>query len=332
MAQGLRNDQVALYKKDMYKAEREGYMEVPTTYNRVFMVKNSVKGAGDKVSQILGAGPLTRHTVEGQDVDFKAPVDGWEFLVKYHTYSAGLSLSKEAVEDTVKLGNLLNDLATTWGKQNRIAKETMAATVFNNGGDLAGEWVFNGTHTGNTDSSGDLLYDSKPLFALSGNNHTTITGSGYYNSVAAAGAISATNFETLYNLHTVTNAYDERDERIENPVDALICKCGADHFKARRIFETTKEMGIPGSANNDINPYYGIIKEIIPWRYITETSDVFYIGKARSTDFQFHERQTPELRFFRDETNLGYKVSNNLRIGVLIKNWRTWTRGGGSSS
>ncbi len=329
---GLRADQLALYKKDMYVAEREGYKEVPTTYDKVFLTKDSVKGAGDKVSQILGAGPLARHATEGQAVDYKAPVDGWEFLVKYWTYSAGLSLTKEAVEDTVKLGNLLNDLATTWGKQNRRAKEQMAATVFNNGGDLAGEWIFNGTHTGNTDSSGDLLYDSKPLFALSGNDHETIGTGSYYNSVAAAGAISTANFETLYELHTVTNAFDERDDEVENPCDSLLCKAGTDLFRARRIFETSKEKGLPGTELNDINPYYGIISNIIPWRYLSESADTFYIGKARSTDFQFHDRQRPELRFFRDETNLGYKVSNNLRIGILLKNFRTWTRGGGSSS
>ena len=331
---GLRANQLALYVKDMYKAEREGYKEVPTVYDRIFSVKTGVKGAGDKKTQVLGAGRLERHETEGQDVNFKSPIQGWEYLVKYWTYSDGITLTKEAVEDTVKLGNLLKELAATWGKQNRIVKETMASTVFNHGGDLLGEWVFNGTHTGNTDSSGDLMYDSKPLFNLIGNTRTTKGGGTYYNSSATYATMTPGNFEGVYNLHTVTNAYDERDEVVQNPADTVLVPPGSIYFKAERIFNTTK--GLPGGQMNDINPYLGLITGVIDWRYLTDYTDgsteVFYVGKRKSESFQFHERQYPELRFFRDENNLGYKVSNNLRCGVLLKDWRVWSRGGGTSA
>lgn len=328
---GLRADQIALYKKDMYAAERESYMETPTTYDKVFKVKPSATGAGDKSTQLLGLGSLDRHTVESQDIKFKSPVQGWEFLVRYWTYSSGLALSYEAVEDTVKLGNLLKDLAETWGKQNRIAKEQLGAQVFNDGGDLSGAWVFNGTHTGNNDASGNLLYDSKPLFNLIGNARSSKGGGTYYNSVAAL-AITPDNFVTLYTLHTETNAYDERDEVVENPCDTVLVKTATDEFAAKRIFNTPSSNGIPGSANNDLNPYFGLVDSVIKWRYLKDTSAPWYLGKRQSMDFQFHERQQPRIRFFRDENNLGYKASNVLRIGVLIKNWRTWSRGGGTSA
>ena len=139
---GVRADQLALYTKDMYKAARESYREVPTKYGDVYKVKTGVNGAGDKETQILGAGALTRHTAEGQTIVFKSPVQGWEYLVKYWTYSDGITLTKESVEDTVKLGNLIKQLAQTWGRQVRICKETFAALPFNNGGALAGP-VFN---------------------------------------------------------------------------------------------------------------------------------------------------------------------------------------------
>ena len=329
---GLRADQLPLYKKDMYKAEREGYDEVPTTYNKIFFVKEAVTGAGDKVSQVLGAQQLTRHTSENQQIDYASPSNGWEFLVKYHTYSAGLSLGFEAVEDTVKLGNLLNDLAQTWGRQNRRAKEKLAARMFNEGGTLSGDWVFNGTHVGNADSSGDMLYDGSPLFALNNASylHTTKSGNTYYNSVASL-ALTPSNFETIYQLHVTTNAFDEAGDEIENPVDTVLTKSGTDQFLADRIFSTPRSQGMPFGQNNDVNPYFGIINNKIGWRYLNDTADVFYIGKARSTDFQFHERMRPRLRFFRDENTAGYKVSNMLRIGILIKNFRAWSRGGGTS-
>lgn len=325
---GLRDDQVALFLKDMYKAEREGYEEQPTVYNQVYKVKTGVEGAGDKVTQILGAGPLTRHTVEGQDINFKAPVQGWEFLVKYWTYSDGIALTKEAVDDTTKLGNLVRELANTWGKQVRIAKEELGSGIFNDGGNTSGTWRFNGTHTGQTDGSGNLLYDSKPLFNLSGNTRSTKGGGSYYNSIAGLD-ITPSSFELIYNLHTATNNRDERDQVVKNVADTILVKPGADYFKAWRIVNT--EKGLPGSDVNDANPYYKMATCIM-WDYLTDTSPVFYVGKKQSPDFQFHERQNSEIRFFRDENNQGYKASITIRIGTLLKNFRVWSRGGGTSS
>jgi hypothetical protein len=322
---GLRGDQLALYTKDMYKAEREGYQEIPTRHQEIFKVVTGVKGAGDKHTQILGAGDLTRHTVEGQDINFKSPVQGWEFLVKYWTYSDGIALTKEAVEDTVKLGNLLKDLANTWGTSRRVSEEEMGATVFNRGGDLLGEWVFNGTHTNNTDSSGDLLYDSEPLFNVSGNTRSTKGGGTYYNSFST-GALTPSNFETLYNRMTTAINRDERDRRIMNPMDTLLVESGAERFKAERIVDTSK--GYPNSQLNDLNPYYKIVS-VIDWAYLDD-SQAFYVGKRQHKDFQFHKRQAPEVRFFRDEKNLGYKASINLRMGILIKNFRCWGKSGGT--
>ena len=84
---GVRGDQLTLYLKDMYKAEREGYKEMDTKYDKVFKVVTNTSGAGDKRTQILGAGDLKRHTAEGEDIDFKSPVEGWSYYVKYWTYS-----------------------------------------------------------------------------------------------------------------------------------------------------------------------------------------------------------------------------------------------------
>jgi len=325
---GIRADQTALYLNDMYKASRESYQEVETKYNQIFKVVNNVEGAGDKVTQVLGAGKLKRHTIEGEDVTFKSPVIGWEFLVKYWTFSDGIALSKEATEDERKLGNLLKDLANTWGKQVRICKEEMAARVFNEGGNLLGDFIFNGTHTGQTDSSGNMMYDSEPLFNLTGNTRSSKGGGTYYNSVAGL-TLTAGNFETVYNLHTTTNNRDERDNVVKNPADTLLTLPGSARFLAERILNT--ERGIPGQQLNDINPYYKILTAM-DWDYLEATEAAFFIGKRQSDDFQFRERQKPEIRFFRDEQNLGYKTSINLRQGILIKNFRTWTRGGGTSA
>jgi hypothetical protein len=324
---GIRADQVALYLKDMYKAEREGYIEVETKYDKVHKVVNNVTGAGDKITQILGQGKLTRHIVEGQPINFKSPVQGWEFLVKYWTFSDGIALSKEAVEDTTKLGNLLKDLSVSWGKQVRICKEEFGARPFNEGGNLSGDWIFNGSHTGNTAAYGDLLYDNQQLFGLTGDRHTTKGGGTYYNSVAGL-TLTPANFETIYNLHTATNNVDERDNVVKNPADTLLCRPGANKWLADRIVGSTQ---MPGGQLNDPNPYYQLVS-VIDWDYIEAAEAAFLVGKKQSDDWQFRERQASEIRFFREEANLGYKASINIRIGMLIKNWRTWTRAGGTSA
>ena len=325
---GLRADQIALYLKDMYKAEREGYKEVETKYNQIYKVVNGVSGAGDKITQILGQGKLTRHTTEGQQIVFKSPVQGWEFLTKYWTFSDGIALSKEAVEDTVKLGNLLKDLSVSWGKQVRLCKEEFAARPFNEGGNLSGDYIFNGSHTGQTAAYGDMLYDNKPFFNLTGNARSSKGGSTYYNSVAGL-TVTPADFETLYNLHTSTNNRDERDNVVKNPADTMLVRPGANRWLADRIVGT--ERGMPGGQLNDVNPYYKLVS-VMDWDYLESAEGSMYLGKRQSDDFQFRERQQSEIRFFRDETNLGYKASINIRQGILIKNFRIWTRGGGTSA
>lgn len=324
---GLSGDVISLYVKDMYKTSFETYDEQDLKYNKIYKVVNRVTGGGDKESQLLGAGALTRHTTEDQEIVYKSPVSGWDFLTKYHTFSDGIALSKNAVEDTEKLGNYIKDLSITWGKQVAFTKETFGARPFNEGGNLSGDYIFNGTHTGNTDSSGDLMYDGYPLFNLVGNSRSSKGGGTYYNSVAGL-TVTSGNFETLYNLATSTNNRDERDNVMKNKVDTLLCRPGSDRFLAERILGSNL---IPTSQLNDTNPYYKLV-DIIDWDYLEEAEAAFFVGKRMHDDFQFRERQEPEIRFFRDEKNLGYNVSINIRIGVMLKNFRVWTRGGGTSA
>jgi hypothetical protein len=327
----LTADQVALYKKDMYVAQREAMIQVAPKVPDIFKMLPTQKGAGDKETQLLGAGRLTRHTTEGQDILFKSPVQGWTTYVKYHTYSAGIALTKEAVEDTTKGGNLLKDLAAGWGKYGTIAKEELGARVFNKGGDTTpGDWVFNGSWLDETDSSGGLLYDSIPLFALTGAPHTTKGGTTYFNSVASLTMIPS-NFETLYNLQTATNNRDEEDEVVGNPVDTILCQPGSNVFLAERIVDTSR--GIPGQQLNDKNPYYKIIDKIIGWDYLASTAGIF-VGKRNHEKFCFCDRQSQETDFYRHQPNKGYRASVDMRFGVWLKagSWRAWVRGGGTST
>jgi len=324
----LSEEIIAIQRKDMYKAQFEGYKETPAKYSEIFSIKNGVTGGGDKETQLLGAGRLTRHTTADQKTNFKAPTQGWDFFVNYWTWSDGLSLTKNMVEDSVKIADLMKAFARTWGKMVRIEKETWGAQVFNNGGVLLGDTVFNGTHPANTATYGNLLYDNKPFFTLEGNARSTKAGGTYFNSVAGL-TLTPANFETVYNLHTSTNNRDERDNIVQNPCDTLLVRPGSQRFLADRIVDT--QRGMPGVELNDKNPYYKIVS-VIDWDYLAAAEAAFYIGKRKHEDIQFHERQAEELRFWRTEDDRGYKASIDVRFGIMIKNFRCWSRGGGSAA
>lgn len=329
---GLRADEISLYRKDMYRSERKGVKLKATMYDRLFKVVKGeeVDGPGDKETQLLGPGALTRHTVEGQNINFVSPREGWTTYTKYWAFSAGLTFSFEAIKDTRKLGNKIKQLAEMWGAEVRVAKETFAARTFNYGGKLLGDFLFNGSHTGETDPSGNLLYDGLPLFNLVGNTRQTKGGGTYYNSVAGLSATPA-NFETVYNLMTDNNAKDEEDRDVDNDVDTVLTRPGQKHFAFKRILNSQR---LAGGELNDINPYEGLIKNIWKWSYLDRAEDSFFVGKAKHPSIEFRERMAPMMKFFENNDNNGYKASTMTRWGMWFKvdAPKAWGRGGGSSN
>ena len=332
---GVRLDEVDKYRKDMYKFQRDGVNEEEVQYSNIYKVVTGAYGAGCKRTQQLSAGPLTRHETDGQNIDFKSPVQGWTSYVKYWTYSDGLNFTPEAVEDSIKVANTVKDLANTWGVEIRVAKETMASRVFNEGGDLTGDWVFDGSYTGETDPSGDLPYDSEPFFNLTGNTRSTKGTGTYYNSVftaypnPATGSILPSHIRTLYVLMTSTNNRDEQDRVIRNRPDTILTKAGANDLDVWEICNSTKEAA---SELNTANVWRGKFKNLLSWDYLTE--DAFYMGRAKKECLEFHERLRPDIRMYRHENTGGYRASIRTRFGVHVSFgfWRNWCRGGGTSA
>ena len=197
---GGRTDQTAVYLKDMYRVAYDVREEKEPKYPLIFDVREGeeVYGAGVKETQLLGADELDLETVEGVDINFVSPIQGWVFYGTYLTYKKGVKFSFQSIEDDVKLGSLLKSYAATWADRDIVARETLAAQVFNQGGALAGNSVFNGSWAGNTDPSGNKLYDLFPFFNLTGNARSSKGGATYYNGIAAGG-ITASNFELAYN-------------------------------------------------------------------------------------------------------------------------------------
>jgi hypothetical protein len=327
MGDGTRSGLPSIYVKDMYKVKFQNDKAATMRHKEIFQYVGSADGAGDKETQLIGAGDLERHTAEGQDINFSSPAEGWPFYVKFHTYSGGLKLTFEANEDPVKMKQLLQKFAATWSKSSVHARETLSACIFNDGGDLSGSFVFNGSHQGQTDPSGDLLYDGVPMFALTGNPYTKKDGTTYYNSVAGL-TLDVDSFEQIYNLHVATNAFDEQGRPIVDAVDTLISRRGADYTMARRIYET--EKGLPGGELNDFNPWQNVAKPM-DWAYLEDAEAAFFVGKRGSELLQFIQRMPGSFDYFIDHDNRGSKVSYVERFGIWVKG-RPFSRGGGTSA
>jgi hypothetical protein len=323
---GIMGDNKKLMVLEGYKSYFEKYKMLDPGYSKIYKVTPAKGGDGYKETMHLGPGKPSERTNENDKITFRSPVQAWTAQVKYREYTDGISLGKRIQQNNVKVKNLMKKYCALWADKSLQEKEGVAATVFNEGGDTSGNSVFDGSFTDNADASGDLLYDSKPMFNLTGNArriYSQTTGT-YYNAVTGL-SLTPTNFETIYDLVTVTNAVDERGDKIDFPADTLLTESGAQHRIARRIVETD---GLPFSQNNDINPYKGIVTAM-SWRYLDDNS-AFYIGKRQHDDFQFHQRQVPEIRYFRNEETLGYCASFNEEYGIFIKNFRVWGRGGGT--
>ena len=312
----------------MYKVARESYREEPVMHPAVFKMVGDVSGGGDKFTQLLGANRLKEHETENEDIDFHSPVQGWQAWVKYRTFSDGVNFTKNAVEDNVRngeIGKTLKGYAATWGSAIRDEKEIFGANIFNYGGYTSGDAIYNNSWGNESDSSGDLIYDSIPLFNLTGNTRTTKGGGTYYNAIASA-TLTPSNFETLWILCSDTNNYSEQDRRVATSPDTILTKYGADALMATRI---CKSVNLPGGELNDVNPYAGLLNPM-KWGYLSGTA--WYIGKAKHDTLQWQDRQKPVIEFFRNPLNRGYRASVDCRWGVLIKPgvWRAWGRSNGS--
>jgi hypothetical protein len=254
---------------------------------------------------------------EGAPILMSNLLEGYTVYGKNTTYSDGFEITMEMRDDVPesKQIRLVEDVARTWGEGVIATKETLAAEYFNKGGYTAGNVCFNGSAQGETDPSGNFIYDGKPFFALSGNNHPAKSGSTYYNSLALD--LSSTNLQTAYNQMAVTNAYNERGEKISLVPDILLIPPQLK-FTAASILESNN---VVNSANNDINVVKNIVTPVV-WNYLTDTN-AWFLGKAKK-GIVWLERKSPTIETYIDSTTKSVYVTIIARWGRMVENWRFW--------
>jgi len=304
-------------KKNMYDWFFESYDTVPTVYDQIFNTGTS-DGAYSQSTKNTQLGDLLEKP-EGDDIIFEHVGEGRIVIGKNRTFAKGIELSKEAVEDfpASRTADILKEYAMQWGEAVRRSKEKFAAAFFNKGGYTAGDPIFNNTISGVvTDPSGNLVYDGKPFFTLTGNARSSLNGGTYFNSHALA--LSAPNLITVNTSHTSTNNRDENDEVISNRPDTMLIP-PALAPTAKVVLESEK---LPGGANNDVNVNRNLVK-IVQWDYLTDT-DAWFLGKAKQ-GLQWRDRQPAVIDFYQDSRNKNYYATVNARWGAWVSDWRPWS-------
>ena len=314
----LRNSFTEGLKADMYAYGFEAYDSIPTVYDKIFEVEGSDK-AYTQSTTVIDAGALVEKP-ENEQITFENAMEGYTVYGKNRTFAKGIQFSFEAVEDMEpgKIANLVKNYAQTWAKSAQINKEEFAAKFFLYGGYTAGHDVFNNTITGViTDPTGDLCYDGKPFFNLSGNLRPLYPGATatHYNSIATA--LSDSALKTAYTLMTSTNNVDSRGRRISLQPDTLVVP-SALKFTALNILGATN---VVNSANNDLNTAQNLVSNLLEWQYLNSDTDCWFLLKAKF-GLKFHNRMPLTFDFYQDEDTKAYKATAMARWGAHVYDWR----------
>jgi len=300
-------------KKDSYKWFWEEYDKLEPVYQQVFNVKKS-DSAWEKETSGVGTG-LLEEKGEFEDLAEKTPTEGYICYGKNRSWGKKETISKELYEDHQKLANFLKSQMPQWAQDAVETMETFYANIINLGGYTAGHDIFNASIPNVlSDPSGDYIYDSKPLFAASGNDRSSKGGGTYYNGLGALN-FSLANLQTAWLRMTVYNNRKEDDTKMRIMPDIILAH-PAMKFSIDQVLNSPDD---PTSTNRAINVVKGLVKPVY-WHYLDDT-DQWTLAKAKF-GLNALMRENPEFDMWEDKDSKTFKLSIFTRFGHLINNWR----------
>ena len=173
-----------------------------------------------------------------------------------------------------------------------------------------------------TYSPGNYIYDSKPLFVLTGDNHVSksaANSTGYFNNLNEV--LSVQTLEKAIIKLIADNNRNEKDEIVDLGSNFVLVVAPQLLPAAERI---VKSDFLSGTDQNDVN----ILRDrftIVPWQFIN-TATSWYVGVAKK-GIRVYRRRAPSIDFYYDEDTETYKVKISMRYGKMVQNWRYWVAG-----
>jgi len=296
----------------------EKYDEVATVFDQIFDTGSS-DAAYEQYTSVLGPSSMTE-TAEGETINRKTATEGFTVYCANRKFADELPLTNEAIDDNQKIRNFLKTWAQGLGEAARSTKETSHADIFNKGGIALGDRTFN-NDVNNVLSTGygNLCYDSKSFLNLTGDARTAKSGKTYYNGVEVLN-LNETNLQTLFQLITVTNAYNEAGRRISLRPNVLIVQLGSNNwFTAKRILESPSMVS--GAHSGIENLWKGELR-LIGWPFLTD-SDAWFLGTAKQGLMSL-ARKPLTIDYYEDKPTDSQIVRGRTRFGKCVRNFRSW--------
>lgn len=307
--------------EDRYDWLFEGYDESPSMIDTIFEIKTPTEGMYDQRTTAIAMGKLVQKSASNTSVTYRRPSEGFTAYCVYRDFDDGLQLEKNEVErfPAAHTKALVKDAVTDWGRGLRLTEDDFAATLFTRGGFTAGDDNFKNVIANlisqNTDG---LAYDAKPFFTRVGNERTSKGGGTYFNAISTA-PLTVTNYATLHDRVFITNARNERDERINTKGMGIVAVIIPPQLRDEAVRALESEY-LPGTDQNDKNPYFKAAK-IVEWDALRANAATWYLGVLKK-GIAFYRAGKPEIRMFRDEDTGAYKATVRALYGYMPWNFR----------
>jgi len=309
-----------------YSMEATQYAKTQEKWPMIYK-EISVDGDHWQSTSVIGPKKLTK-TGQSEGFNVTTVSEGYTVYGSVFDFTDAIAMSYDTVRDIKKFNNILKQAAEGWGEGAIITRDEFYCHPFNYGGYTAGHWSFNGTPESGaqSDTSGNGCYDSASssaivaLFARTGDTYkhaSKVGGTSYFNALAS-GALTDTTVANLIKNVEVTNAYDEKDVKIPISVDTIIYPQG--QFDAvEKILESEK---VSGGSLNDKQVVGRKFKNRIEWPQLLDT-DAIFVGCAKK-GLKALNRMDPVYDFFEDKKSRCYYATVEMRMGLMMDNWRFW--------
>ena len=313
-----RSSLVKAMVKDSYSYSWDSYEKEKVVFDQLYDTATS-DAAYEQYTSAIGPGKLTE---VGETVALPShPIaEGYTVYCKNKKYADTCELSYETIDDNQKLKNVVKDWMSQIGTTTALTLEVEHAALFNTGGFTSGNTAFDNSIAGVISPAyGSFLYDGKPLFALSGNNHTAKNGSTYYNSLGTR-TLSGSTLEEMTKLISVTNAFSESGNEVSIVPDTLMVQLNStNYWIAKRLLESSGDVDAQHSGVTNV---WKAGLNLIGWRFLTTAASI-YIG-CRRKGLKSLSRMPLTFDTWEDKKHQIHIVSGTIRAGRCANNFRYW--------
>ena len=212
---------------------------------------------------------------------------------------------------------LIEPFAQQCGENAAVEKDEFIAGMLQKGVLTAGSTkYFDNGYLDNTDANRGFIYDGLPWFDTA---HTLQASTATYSNHTASATLSATTLDSAHVLVSVTNAINERGDRVRNEPDILVTGRSLEGT-ARRVLES--EL-LPGGSNNDINHMKGKFRLVVN-PYLTDNANAWWLGNSRK-GINIYDSGAPTFETEYDPRTQTYIVTSVYYFGACVTDARRWT-------